>query len=157
MCFLTNHTFKKKSLSCSIRKSYIFIFLDVYILRNKGFKRILPEELRTYPEPFASEETFFEEMVLQGFFVRIRVPLRILFIQRTLCGIKSSSRIVKSMGVKRSSLSYIQMFTHVLIFRIPSINSFYCVLPQLISLPSFSATQELIANLTVSPDKLNFL
>ncbi len=46
--------------------------------------RVLPEGLRFYPEPFASEEPFFEERVLQGFFVRQRVPWRILFIQRTL-------------------------------------------------------------------------
>ena len=34
-----------------------------YTLRNKGSNKILPEELRFYPEQFASEEPFFEKRV----------------------------------------------------------------------------------------------
>ena len=36
-------------------------------LRIKGFKRVLPEGLRIYPEPFSSEEPFFEVRVQPGF------------------------------------------------------------------------------------------
>ena len=39
-------------------------------LRNKGSKRVPPEGLKFYPEPFVSEEPFFEERVCQGFFMR---------------------------------------------------------------------------------------
>lgn len=47
--------------------------------------RVPPERQRFYPEPLTFKEppTFFEERVLKDFFVRLRVPFRILFIQRT--------------------------------------------------------------------------
>ena len=52
-------------------------------LRNNGSKRALPDGLRFYPEPFASEEPCFEETVCQGFSVRLRFPLRTLYIKQT--------------------------------------------------------------------------
>ena len=42
-----------------------------------------------YPETFASEER-----ILQGFFERLRVLLRTLFIQRTIFGRKDTSRVL---------------------------------------------------------------
>ena len=36
---------------------------DGYTLRKEGSLQVLPEGVRFYPEPFASEEPFFEERV----------------------------------------------------------------------------------------------
>lgn len=56
-----------ESCSCSCSDSKV----------PKGF---FPEGLRFYLEPFGSEELFFfDERVLQCFFVRLMVPLRTSF------------------------------------------------------------------------------
>ena len=66
---------------------HVTIHEQTYTIRNKGSKGVLPEGLIVYPEPAAS---LLEERVCQGFFVRLRAPLRTLFIQRTLFEQKSS-------------------------------------------------------------------
>ena len=57
--------------------------------------RVLPEGLRFYPEQFVSEEPVIEVGIRQGFFVRLKVPLKTFSIQRTPFLRKSSSRIVE--------------------------------------------------------------
>ena len=46
----------------------LYPFKNYYTLRNKTSKNTRPEGLRFSIEPFASGESFFEEMVCQGFF-----------------------------------------------------------------------------------------
>ncbi len=41
--------------------------------------RVLPERLRFYPEPFASEKPLFKERVPQGFFIKTKGSIKNTF------------------------------------------------------------------------------
>ena len=83
-----------------------------YTLRSKGSKKALLEGLRFYPEPFASENPFLRKGSSRVL-CKTTGSSKNLLIQKTLSGRKCSSRIVESMGIRRSSFSNIQMFSHV--------------------------------------------
>ena len=63
-----------------------FIALYGYTLRTKGSRRVLPERLRFYPEPFASKEHFLKKG--SRVLCKSRGSIKNLFIQRTPFGRK---------------------------------------------------------------------
>lgn len=84
-----------------------------YILKNKGSNRVLPEGLRLYPEPFASGESLLKKGFFRVFFVILRLPLRTLFIQRTLFARKIFDCESIDFKIPSPSTLDTEMYTHV--------------------------------------------